>query len=79
MSISIHNIELKTRGFLIQYSSMSMEFLPFSQVKSLHLNLRKFENKFEVHVFLSNDGIRVIQCENEEQTKNFFNTFIQSL
>ena len=70
MSIQLHQIELKSKGFLISYDSNSLEFIPLTQVR-----LVRYQSK-DVHIHLQKDGVRIIYCKNEAEAKHFFNSFL---
>lgn len=79
MSLNSKNIEIKNKGFLIQYGTKTIEFYPFSQVKSVRLLIRDYDASFEVQVYLSKDGVRTIRFDTEGETRQFFYDFLNSL
>ena len=76
MTIQLQNIELKHKGFLIQYNPTNLEFIPFSEVKMVRLNTQQYQNNYDIQILLCIDGVRVIQCKNEEQAKEAFHNFV---
>lgn len=77
MSITSGQIELKPKGFLIQYANpFAVEFIPFSQVKSIRYSSGHYDTNHDVHIHLSKDGVRVVSCKNEEQSKHFFHNIV---
>ena len=77
MSITLEQIELKPKGFLIQYSHpFAAEFIPFSQVKSIRYSIKQYDNSYDVHIHLVKEGVRVVYFKNEDQCKHFFHNIV---
>ncbi len=78
MVLSLLNIELLTKGFLLKdlRDPIPISYTPLREIRLIDLYLRESEHIYEVRIHLYQGGILPVECKSTEKAHEFFNTLV---